>query len=98
MKKRRSKKPSTVNTRIEDAALPPKKTALSNNRTQAISMPKDTGRVLSPVPLKVFLVACGIKSDQTAGFAAYVKRMKFGPRTMPEWQRSFDEFMQKPTG
>lgn len=53
-------------------------------------------RKLTPVALRVFITACGKKPDQTAGFAAYAQSRKYGPRTMPEWNRALAEFMTRP--
>lgn len=50
------------------------------------------------VPLRVFLVCCGIKWDQMAGFKSYAKRLKLGPLSILEWRQALADFQKRPVG
>lgn len=54
--------------------------------------------VATAVPLRVFLVCCGIKWDQMAGFKAHAKRLKLGPMSILEWRAAFADFQKRPVG
>jgi hypothetical protein len=98
MSKRRSTR-SGLNTEILDAGE--KKTGgRMPSRAVSAPEPKDpassAGRQLSPVSLKVYLVASGKKWDQMAGFAAWATAQKLTPRTMPAWHKTYEEFLARP--
>lgn len=44
------------------------------------------------VRIEVFLAACGIRRDQTAGFQSWAKRQGLGPRPMSAWRQALAEF------
>ena len=48
------------------------------------------------VDLRVFSQVSGKKWDQMAGFQSWAKRMKLGPRSIPEWRETFKKFMNTP--
>jgi hypothetical protein len=88
-----------VNTRVEELEDAPKRAEKPvQKRPMPATSPEQAPepRQLTPVALRVFLTACGIKPVQTAGFAAYAQARQFGPRTMPEWRSAYDEFMRRP--
>jgi hypothetical protein len=58
--------------------------------------PKMEEHVPSPVELAVWLITCGRKVDQTAGFRRWATSRKLGPRTAPEWERLWGEFLSRP--
>lgn len=48
------------------------------------------------IRLEVFLRIAGPKWDQMAGFKSYARKQKLGPRTVPEWKKIYQDFMNKP--
>lgn len=48
------------------------------------------------VRLEVFLAASGIRSDQSAGFRSWAKRMGLGPRAMSAWKQAMTDFGGRP--
>lgn len=51
---------------------------------------------LPKVTLDVYLLAKGIKPDQTAGFRRWMKGRKVRRQTMPEWDATWTEFHDRP--
>lgn len=75
-------------------AEPPKVEAKPDPTTEVD--PKPEGRVLQSVPLDIFIATYGARFDQVAGFKSYVRRMKMGPRTIPEWKEAMAAFQNRP--
>jgi len=48
------------------------------------------------VDISVFLLVCGLKPDQTAGFKAWAKSQKLGARTIPEWHTALTNHANRP--
>lgn len=44
----------------------------------------------------IFCRATGIRDDQAAGFLYHVKKNKLGARSIPEWKKVWDAFMNRP--
>lgn len=53
-------------------------------------------RALPRLTLDVYLLAKGIKPDQTAGFRRWMKDRKVRRQTMPEWEVLWNEFQARP--
>lgn len=92
------------NTEVLESRSGPRSEAPSGGNTpsRVVSQPEEADvpapptRQLSAVPLRVFAVASGRKPDQIAGFMAWAKTRKMGPRTMPEWEKALSVFMTRP--
>lgn len=48
------------------------------------------------IPYRVFEKISGRKWDRMAGFKNYVKRETLGPRTVKEWHKALQEFLNMP--
>lgn len=98
MARSKAERPNTV---IEDGNRPRMTSKAGRTpvpRTAAAvhaAPPRAGGRQLSPVPLRVWVVASKHKEDQLAGFAAYARTLELGPRTIPEWESAYGAFLSR---
>lgn len=106
-RRKRSRGEDQTNTRVEDANVPgegsqrrPRTPVSGGEPPSRVASPpvsettgESGGRQLAPVTLNVWLVASPHRTDQLAGFAAHARSRSLGPRTMPEWQESYEAFM-----
>lgn len=53
-------------------------------------------RALPRVNLDVYLLACGKKADQTAGFRRWAKKNTVRRQTIPEWEKLWETFVSRP--
>lgn len=53
-------------------------------------------RALPRITLDVFLLASGKRADQSAGFRRWAKRNTVKRQTMPEWEKLWETFLQRP--
>lgn len=53
-------------------------------------------RVIPRVTLEVYVSACGKKEDQIAGFRRWAKTNTVKRQTIPEWEKLWETFLQRP--
>lgn len=92
-KKKPDIKETGVNTTVEDLA-PSKPVRGASEVQKAGPDGKKPERKLDPVRVEVF-ARTRMKPDQAAGFLHYAKKGKMVNRTIPEWQKAFDEFQKR---
>ena len=56
----------------------------------------ETVTALPKITLDVYLLAKGVRPDQTAGFRRWMKSRKVRRQTMPEWEVVWTEFQTRP--
>jgi hypothetical protein len=65
-------------------------------KSQSRSVVVEEVKTLPKVTLDVYLLAKGVKPDQTAGFRAWMKNRKVRRQTMTEWDAMWGVFQARP--
>lgn len=74
----------------------PEKKPASKVRSKSKSVDVEPVKALPKVTLDVYLLAKGVKPDQTAGFRRWMKNRKVRRQTVLEWDTSWAEFQARP--